>query len=129
MDSIVHDVMIEEMEKTNNKLKEHHMNAKIARLTGSGVSIAGSLIAILGLGLSPVTFGTSLGFSIGGAVLAVAGGGTIAGAKITDASLQHLNIERVQDQLDRDYQLLDTISQTAKAIKKEIDDARPLIII
>ena len=120
----VRDVTIEEIEKTIDKLKEHHRNVNIARITGSGVSIAGSLIAILGFGLAPVTLGASIGLSVGGIAIAVAGGGTAAGASITDAVLQKSNVQYAQEQLERDYKQLDTISQIAKALKKEIDDAR-----
>jgi apolipoprotein L len=120
----VHDVTIEKIEQTIEKLKEHHRNVNISRITGSSVSIAGSLMAIVGFGLAPVTFGASIGLSVGGIALAVAGGSTVAGASIADAFLQKSNIKHVQDWLDHDYKQLDEISQTVKAIKKEIDDIR-----
>ena len=120
----VRDITIEEIEKTIEKLTEHHKNVNISRITGSGASIAGSLIAIVGFVLAPVTLGASIGLSVGGIALAVAGGGTAAGASIADAFLQKSNIKHVQDQLDRDYKQLEAISQTAKAIKRKIDSTR-----
>jgi hypothetical protein len=109
------------MEKTIEKLKKHHRNVKIAHATGSAVNS----IAITGVRLVPATGGVlSLGLLVGGMALAVAGGGTAVGASIADVFLQHFNVERVQDQLAYDYQLLDEISQTAKAIKNEIDGAQ-----
>ena len=120
----VRDATIEEIEKTIEKLKEHHRNVNIFRITGSSVSIAGSLIAIVGFGLAPVTLGASLGLSVSGIALAVVGGGTAAGASIADTFLQKSNIKHVQDQLAYDYQQLDAISQTAKEIEKVIDGTR-----
>ncbi len=120
----VRDATIKEIEQTIEKLKEHHRNVNISRITGSSASIIGSGIAILGFALAPVTLGASIGLSVGGIALAVAGGGTAAGASITDIFLQKSNIEHVQEQLDRDYKQLDAISQTAKDIKQEIDGAR-----
>ena len=120
----VRDATIKEIGKTIEKLKVHHKNVNISRITGSGVSIAGSLIAILGFGLSPVTLGASLGLSAGGIAIAALGGGTAAGASIADIFIQKSGIKDVQDQLAYDNQQVDAISQTAKEIKKEIDDAR-----
>ena len=120
----VRDIAIEEIEKTIKKLKKHHKKVNISRITGSSVSIAGSLMAMVGFGLAPVTLGASIGLSVGGIAIAVAGGGTAAGASITDAVLQRSNVKHAQEQLDRDYKRLDEISQIAKEIKKEIDDAR-----
>ena len=71
-----------------------------------------------------VTLGASLGLSAGGVALAALGGGTAAGASIADIFIQKSGIKDVQDQLAYDNQQLDAISQTAKEIKKEIDDAR-----
>ena len=120
----VRDATIKEIGKTIEKLKVHHKNVNISRISGSSVSIAGSLIAILGFGLSPVTLGASLALSAGGIALAALGGGTAAGASIADVFIQRSGIKDVQGQLTCDNQQLDAISQTAKEIKKEIDDAR-----
>ena len=121
---LVRAVLIEEIEKTIEKLKEHHRNSYIASISGSGVSFTGGLIAVLGFGLAPVTFGASIGLIVGGIALAGAGGGAAAGALTADAFLQKSNIKRVQDQLDHDYKQLDAISQTARDLKQEIDDTR-----
>jgi hypothetical protein len=114
---------IQEIEKTIKKLKEYHRNTKIARAAGTSGAVAGVGTAIVGIALTPFTFGASVGLIVGGAVLAVAGGSTAAGATIANHFLQKNGIEHIQDQLDRVLQLHNTISQTAKDIKQEIDDA------
>jgi uncharacterized spore protein YtfJ len=119
----VRDATIEEIKKTIDRLREHHKNVNISRITGSSAYVAGSLMAILGIGLAPVTLGASIGLSVSGIALAVAGGGTAAGASLTEAIIQKLNIDYVQAQLDHDDQLYGTISGTVQAIKKDIDGA------
>ena len=84
----VREETIQKIEGIIDDLKVHHRNVNISRITGSGVSIAGSLIAITGFGLAPVTAGASIGLSVGGIAIAVAGGGTAAGASIADTVKQ-----------------------------------------
>ena len=108
---------IKDIRGTTEKLQKHHRNINISRITGSGISIAGSLIAILGFGLAPVTFGASIGLSVGGIALAVAGGGTAAGASIADIVIQKSNVKEAQEQLTHDYHLLQEIHEIAEGFQ------------
>ena len=99
-----------------NDLKKHHRNVNISRITGSSVSFTGSLIAILGFGLAPVTLGASIGLSTAGIAMAVAGGGAAAGASIVHTVLQKLNVKQAQEHLKEDYDQLYTIKVIAKVI-------------
>ena len=112
----VREKTIQKIECIIDDLKIHHRNVNISRVTGSGVSIAGSLIAIVGFGLAPVTLGASIGLTVGGIVLAVAGGSTVAGASIADTVLQKLNVKQAQEQLKEDYNQLYMIQVIAKII-------------
>ena len=107
---------IKNISGTTEKLQKHHRNINISRISGSSISIAGSLIAILGFGLAPVTFGASIGLSVGGIALAVAGGGTAAGASIADIVIQKSNVKEAQEQLTHDYHLLQEIRELAVGI-------------
>ena len=107
---------IQKIEGIIDDLKTHHRNVNISRITGSGVSIAGSLIAILGFGLAPVTLGASIGLSAAGIAIAVAGGGTAAGASIADTVIQKLNVKQAQERLEDDYDQLYMIQVIAKII-------------
>ena len=120
----VRDGTIDIIEKTIEQLKKHHKKVNIARIAGSGTSAIGSGVAIAGFILAPFTAGLSIGLSVGGIAVATLGGGTAAGASLADAYLQKENIKHVQDQLARDNKQLEAISQTARKIKKEIDDTR-----
>ena len=107
---------IQKIECIIDNLKVHHRNVNISRITGSGVSIAGSLIAILGFGLAPVTLGASIGLTATGIAIAVAGGGTVAGASITDTIIEKLKVKQAQEHLKVDYDQLHTIQVIAKII-------------
>ena len=81
-------------------------------------------MAITGFALAPVTFGGSLGLSIPGIALAVAGGTTAAGASIADIVIQKTNVKQAQKQLKDDYDRLSTIYALAKAIETEINELK-----
>ena len=102
---------------TIENLKVHHRNVNISRIMGSTTSIAGSALAITGFALAPVTLGVSIGLSVGGIALAVAGGGTAAGASITDTVIEKSKVKHAQQQIRDDYDQLHTIQVVAKVIK------------
>ena len=112
----VREKTIQKIECIIDDLKIHHRNVNISRITGSGVSIAGSLIAIVGFGLAPVTLGASIGLTVGGIAMAVAGGTTAAGASIADTVIQKLNVKQAQEHLKEDHDQLHTIQMIAKII-------------
>ena len=115
---------IRKITETIESLKVHHRNVNISRITGSAVSIAGSTMAIVGFILTPFTLGVSLGLSVPGIALAVAGGGAATGASIADIVIQKSNVNKAQEQLTLDYDKLSTIYATAKEIQKIIDEIR-----
>jgi hypothetical protein len=115
----VREETIEKIKNTIDTLKVHHRNVNISRITGSGVSIAGSLIAIAGFGLAFVTLGASIGLTVPGIALAVAGGSTAAGASIADTIIQKSNVKKAQEQLKDDYDQLYTIQVIAKIIDND----------
>ena len=112
----VREETIQKIECIIDDLKVHHRNVNISRITGSSVSIAGSLIAIAGFGLAFVTLGTSLDLSFGGIALAVAGGSTVVGASIADTVIQVSKVKKAQEHLREDYDQLYTIQVIAKII-------------
>jgi hypothetical protein len=97
-------------------LKVHHRNVNISRITGSSASIVGSAMAIIGFGLAPVTLGASIGLTVPGIALVVAGGTTVAGASIADAIIQKTNVKQAQEHLKDDHDKLYTIQVIARVI-------------
>ena len=115
----------QKIEQIIEDLKVHHRNVNISRITGSATSIAGSAMAITGFALAPVTFGASIGLSVGGVALAVAGDSTATGASIADIVIQKSNVKQAQERLREDYDQLHTIQVIAKVINRsDSTDAR-----
>ncbi len=96
-------------------LIRHRRNTNIAKVTGSTTSIGGSILAIVGLALTPVTFGVSIGLVAGGVLIATAGGVTAAGASIADVVTQRFQKE-VQAILQEDFETLKQIKELAKEL-------------
>lgn len=120
----VREETIEKIETSIETLRVHHRNVNISRITGSTVAIAGTTLALVGLALTPVTFGASIGLSVGGTALAVTGGGTAAGASIADRVIEKSNIKQAQEQLTRDYEKLKEIRDIAEDINSKTNDIR-----
>ena len=116
----VRTITIQEIEDTAKKLQEHHRRVNIFQITGSSVSIAGSVTAIIGFGLAPVTLGASLGLSAAGIGIAAAGGATAAGASVADKFIEKSNLKEVQMRIDRDFEQVKEIQGIAERIKKII---------
>ena len=115
---------IQEIRDTANKLQEHHRNVNISRITGSSASIAGSVMAIVGFALTPVTLGASIGLSAAGIGIAVAGGATVAGASVADVFIEKSNVKDVQNRLDRDFKQVKAIQGIAERIEQIIQEIR-----
>ena len=116
----VREETIQKIKTTTANLKVHHRNVNISRITGSTVSIVGSAMAIAGFAIAPITFGASVGLSVPGIALAVAGGGTAAGASIADTVIQKSNVRQAQEQLRDDYDQLHTIYVIDKVIENNV---------
>ena len=90
-------------------LVTHRRNVNISLIIGSIATISGSGIAILGFAPTSVTFGRSLGLTIGGAAIVIAGGVTAAGTSITDTALTKNGVIEAQKQLTYDQGKLEEI--------------------
>ena len=119
---LIRNETISKIEATADKLQEHHRNVNISRVVGSSVSIGGGVLAIVGFALTPVTFGASLGLSIGGVALAAAGGATAAGASIADVAIQKSNVNFAQEQLHKDHEKLESINKMVDELNARIEN-------
>ena len=118
----IRETTIQEINSTIEDLTLHHRNVNYSRIAGSSVSITGSVMALAGVLMAPATGGLSLILPLGGAALALAGGGTSAGASIVDVVIENSNIKKAQQQLIHDYEQLYVISALATAIERNIEE-------
>ena len=113
---------IQKIHNTIKNLRFHHRNVNVTRIAGSSVSILGSAMALASIVMAPATAGLSLVLPVGSVALALAGGGTSAGALVVDILIQQSNVQQAQEQLIRDYEQLHIISALAIAIQSKIND-------
>ncbi len=76
------DVIIDILKELKTQVEVSYNKSRKAKIAGSSTAITGTLIAVIGLGLSPVTLGASLGLTVTGGIIAGAGGITNGGAAI-----------------------------------------------
>ncbi|XP_053400552.1 uncharacterized protein LOC128557311 [Mercenaria mercenaria] len=71
--------------KYADDLDKAYKDIKISKIAGQSGCVVGGVLAVVGFGLSFVTFGASLGLCIAGGVIGGAGGVTTGGASIADS--------------------------------------------
>lgn len=77
--------MVVELEELANNLDKLFKKISIGKVGGSVAAIVGGILAAIGIGLSFVTFGASLGLCIAGGVIGGVGGMVVSGSQIYDA--------------------------------------------
>ncbi|XP_048037636.1 apolipoprotein L3-like isoform X2 [Megalobrama amblycephala] len=117
---------IKELNDITNDLEIMHKGTTVGSLVGSTIGAAGGVTALVGLGLSFITFGASLAVSAVGAVVGVVGGVTGAASNISNMILQKKlrgNIEKIindfQSTIDPMIEHLSTISNTIDELQQE----------
>uniref|UniRef100_A0A3P8QTQ9 Uncharacterized protein n=1 Tax=Astatotilapia calliptera TaxID=8154 RepID=A0A3P8QTQ9_ASTCA len=75
---------LEDLEQCAVQLDRMNKGAKISSITGSSVGAVGGVLSIVGLALSPVTAGASLGLSIGGTAMGILSGTNSAVTTFTE---------------------------------------------
>lgn len=105
------DEAVKELKELAVNLDDHFQKICKAKIAGSTTSLGGGILAVVGFGLSFVTFGASLGLTIAGSIIAGAGGITVGGSMITDAMLSKQRRESAQAILDKYNELVEIIKE------------------
>ena len=95
------------LQKLKAEVEDSYDKSRKARIGGTVGTVVGSAMAITGFGLSFVTFGTSLVFTVIGASLSAAGGLTLAGADIGYLVVSQLDLKNAQKVLDVDREMME----------------------
>ncbi|VDI41901.1 Hypothetical predicted protein [Mytilus galloprovincialis] len=105
------DEAVKELKELAVNLDDHFQKICKVKIAGSTTSLGGGILAVVGFGLSFVTFGASLGLTITGSVIAGAGGITVGGSMITDAVLSKQRRESAKAILDKYNDLVEIIKE------------------
>ncbi|XP_073481653.1 apolipoprotein L3-like [Aquarana catesbeiana] len=114
---------IEEMRDIANCMDEFHRKATIASVTGSSVGIAGGITTLVGLALTPFTFGASLIVSAVGMGVATAGGLTGAVASVFDNENIKKKLKRVEEivgEIQKHIEQIQEISKRMHSVFKKL---------
>ena len=112
---------IRDIREVAEMLEEHHRNINISKITGSSASILGGLMAIVGFGLTPITFGGSLAFAAVGICVGTLGGATVAGASIADNLIEKMKIKEIQKKYNEDYRQLEYIKKYIQKMEEIVE--------
>ena len=96
------------------ELHETHHNVNISKVVGSSVGIFGGALSFLGVVLTPVSFGTSLGLTIVGSGIAATGGLVTTGAGLAETIISKSKMNEAQDAISAD-------SSQVEAVKKQFE--------
>ena len=83
------------------KLTKVSKDVGIAKVTGGSTAIVGGILALIGLGLAPVTAGVSLGLTIAGTTASAAGGVTSLGGFFTSIVYKVLERKKARDVMEK----------------------------
>ncbi|CAN0210991.1 unnamed protein product [Lampetra planeri] len=98
------------------QLKKRMRDGNISKAAGSSASIGGGIMLIIGLALIPVTFGASLGLSIAGTVMGVAGGLATAGASIAMLVMNKALTKQATENIEQDKIASENLAEAVRSV-------------
>ena len=102
------------LRETADNIQWHHRNVSAAKLGGNGLAVTGGILAIVGLALTPVTFGASASLIIAGTVIGAAGGFTGISATLIDWFIEKCGVKDTQKQYNYDIEQLKEVLHCEK---------------
>ncbi|XP_030041719.1 apolipoprotein L4 [Microcaecilia unicolor] len=115
---------IAELRQIAENIDEFHYGATVASVTGSAVSAAGGITTIIGLVLTPFTFGASLIVTGVGLGVAALGGVTSATATISDTVKDKVERKKVDELMQQYEKDMKNINKCLKSIHHLVERIR-----
>ncbi|XP_051778109.1 apolipoprotein L3-like [Erpetoichthys calabaricus] len=108
---------IDDLRCIADKLDSFHKKATIAKITGGSVSVAGGVVTIIGLILTPFTLGASLVVTGVGLGVAMAGGVTNASATISDTVNNSVDRKKVEE-------IIESFQKNINVFEEPLEDVK-----
>ena len=103
-------------------LDKRHRDGNIVKVAGSATGVVGSATAAIGLASAPFTLGFGLVMLAGGAAVAVLGSATAAGAHVTEKVREKIDLEKVQQAIDRDKKQCEAVKELWREFEGYCDE-------
>lgn len=100
------EILIIKLKFIIRKLSELQKNVDISKLAGSSTAVIGATLTVVGVLLTPFTFGSSLGLTIAGGTLSIAGSLTSFGSHLVNFCISKSEMKVAQNLLNEDIRLL-----------------------
>ena len=125
---LIHGIWQEIRDQTIHLLQEHRdevfkliRNTRITKIAGATTSLAvGGVLGVTGTILSPFTFGASIGLTVAGAAVGVAGSATVLAASITSRVMSNEKLRMAQEHISLDKQLSGLVNNAASSVSLAI---------
>ena len=104
-------------------LDKRHHTGNIVKVAGSATGTAGSAMAAAGAALTPFTGGLGVLLLSGGLVVAGLGSLTAFGAAVTEKVHEKVDLDKVQQAVDRDREQCQRVQELWKEFESYCDDA------
>ena len=106
-----------------DQLEKRRREGNIVKVASSAVGVAGTATAAAGAALTPLTLGFGLLSFAGGATLAALGSVAAVGAHVTEKVFERVDLEKVQEAIDRDKAQCEAVQQLWKEFESYCVDA------
>ena len=96
------------------KIEVSYDKSRKAKIGGCVTAIGGSVVSVAGFFLAPVTLGASLGLSVGGGIIALAGVTTVAGADIGYTAVSTKKWRKINKECEKDTELIILLQESSE---------------
>ena len=113
---------LSQLNRIADELDKRHRVGNIVKVAGTATGTAGSAVAATAVALAPFTGGSTLVFMVGGGLVAALGSLTAIGAQVTEKVYEKVDLEKVQQAVDRDKAQCERVLELWKEFESYCDD-------
>lgn len=110
-----------DLEENAVQLDRMKLGAKISSVAGSSVGVAGGILSIVGLALTPVTAGVSLALTIAGASLGVTSGVNSLTTGITEMKVNSIHEKKASDIFQNFMEDVESLQECLEDVARNIE--------
>ena len=103
------------------EVEANYVKSRQACIGGTVATTTGSILSVMGFGLSFLTAGASLGLTVAGGVLAATGGATIAGAEIIYYIVSNNTLKNAQNACNVDREKMEKVEANGRKLSNHIE--------